>query len=49
MLATIFAVWLFLAGVLAPVIGGFLRRNRRSYPKYPPLPQGSIERDWTRQ
>ena len=36
------AIWLIISIILAPLIGGFLRRNRRSYPKYPPLPSGSI-------
>lgn len=42
-LVTIFAVWLLLAIALTPVIGGRLRRNRRSQSmRLPPLPSGSI-------
>lgn len=43
-------LWLLLSILLAPVIGGFLRRNRRSTSvRLPPLPSGSIDRDWSRQ
>jgi hypothetical protein len=38
-------IWVLISIVLAPIVGGFLRRNRRHYPKYPPLPSGSINRD----
>jgi hypothetical protein len=42
----VLAAWTLFSIILAPIIGGFLRHNRRSsYPKYPPLPSGSIDRD----
>ncbi len=46
----VLAAWTILSILLAPIVGGFLRRNRRSTSvRISPLPSGSIDRDWSRQ
>jgi hypothetical protein len=47
---TVCAIWLLISIILAPIVGGFLRRNRRAYEEVEyltkhPLPSGSIDRD----